>query len=72
MKKIMFISSLEQSLVKEVVANHRQRIEADGIYTAEEIEQACENILDCKVTDIEDSVDAELYHRVRKAAGYSN
>lgn len=72
MKKIMFVSSLEESLVEEVVENHRQRVEADGIYTAEEIDQACQDILDCKVTDIEDSVDADLYQRVRKAAGYSN
>lgn len=63
-----YVSDLELELMVEVVVVHSQRLLEEG-YDQESIVEHCKAIVDCKVVDIEDSIEPELFDKVMKAAG---
>ena len=65
-----FVGNLPEELVEEVVASHRKILTEAGFYSELDIRLYCLAILDCKVVDIEDSIEPELFNKVMKAAGY--
>lgn len=67
---LIFVSQLTAEEIKMVVDNHRSRLEADGIYSPEEINEFVEQIVDEKILNLEDAIDADIYQQIKERVKY--
>lgn len=62
--KPYFVDQLPKELIELVKENHRKRIELDGFYTEEEINDFVEDLPNHKIVDLDDALDKDVYELI--------